>query len=400
MSRPIILPFGVYEAPLPVVTQPAPLAQQLPNQPPEANLPRVVHYPADQSGCSAWRMSWVGHLLNFHQKAMVQESTVMVTNPEWYRGVKVVRVQRQATPQQKEFVKFLKSIQPQCGFRLIYEIDDIVFREDIPEYNKFKFAFEADEIRNSSMEIMQICDEISVTCPYMRDYYRQKTGKQEITVIPNFPARWWMGNFYDKKRVMWAYDQNKRKPRILYAGSGAHFDVDNKIGQRDDFERVVREVIDTRHKYQWVFLGAFPMALQPYVQRGEIEFHTWQRFYEYPKKISELDITMMVAPLQNNTFNKAKSDLKYIEACCYGLPIACQDLCTYENAPIKFRDGEEMIAQIDATLKDSKKYKEQISMWRAVAEDRFLELDKNIDCYTELMLPYGDPQRINLKRYN
>jgi len=396
--RPIIMPFGEYTPPLPVIAaQPQP--QNNP-QPAELSLPRVVHYPADQSGCSAWRMSWIGHLLNYHQKAMVQESTVMITNPEWYRGVKLVRVQRQATPQQKEFVQFLKSIQPQCGFRLVYEIDDLVFREDIPEYNKFKFAFEADEIRNSSMEIMILCDEISVTCPYMRDYYMQKTGKKEITVIPNFPAKWWIGNHYNYKHVQWAYDQNKRKPRILYAGSGAHFDVDNKIGQRDDFERVVKSIADTRHKYQWVFLGAFPLALQQYVQSGEIEFHQWQRFYEYPAKIASLDITMMVAPLQNNTFNKSKSDLKYIEACCYGLPIACQDLCTYKDAPIKFTDGDEMIAKIDETIRDSKQYKANIPMWRAVAEDRFLELDKNIDCWMDLLEPYGSERRVNLARYN
>jgi O-antigen biosynthesis protein len=392
--RQIIMPFGVYTPPMPVAPQ-----QVATNpRPAELDLPRFVHYPADQSGCSAWRMSWVGHLMNYHQKAMVQESTVMITNPEWYQGVKVVRIQRQATPHQKEFVKFLKSLQPQIGFRLVYEIDDIVFREDIPEYNKFKFAFDADEIRNSSMEIMQLCDEVSTTNPFIAKYYKEKANITS-TVIPNFPARWWIGNFYNESRIKWLYDQNKKKPRILYAGSGAHFDVDNKTGQKDDFEHVIKAIVDTRHKFQWVFLGAFPLSLKPYIDNKDIEFHQWQRFYEYPKKISELDITMMVAPLQDNNFNKAKSDLKYIEACC-GLPIACQDLVTYEQAPIKFKTGSEMIEQIEATIRDHKAYRQNIPFWRSVAEDRFLEHDKNIDCYLELQYACGSNKRVNLNRYN
>ena len=110
---------------------------------------------------------------------------------------------------------------------------------------------------------------------------------------------------------------------------------------------------------------------------------------------------MMVAPLQDNIFNRSKSDLKYIEASAFGLPIACQDLCTYENAPIKFETGEEMIDRIDETLKDVDKYRSICKKGRQYAETRWLETDQNIDCYMEMYgTPYGDPSRKNLARYN
>lgn len=362
---------------------------------------RVVHYNADHSGCGLWRMSWPAHLINFHGKAMITESTVMIHDPKWYGNVKAIRVQRQATPHQKAFMEHLKNIQSQIGFKLIYEVDDVIFRECIPDYNKFKFAFQPDEIRQSSIDIINMCDEVSVTCDFMRDLYREKTGKQEITVIPNFVPRFWMGNHFDERKVSLNYDKHKKKPRILYAGSGAHFDVENRAGQKDDFEHVIKAVIDSRKKYQWVFIGAFPLALRPYIQNGDIEFHQWQKLYEYPKKIADLEINMSVAPLQDNDFNKAKSDLKYIEACCYGIPVACQDMETYKHAEIKFSTGDEMLACIERELKQAGRYKNQAIQRYKVAQDRFMEHDRNLDCYMELYtLPYRDPKRVNLARYN
>ena len=109
----------------------------------------------------------------------------------------------------------------------------------------------------------------------------------------------------------------------------------------------------------------------------------------------------MVAPLCENNFNKAKSDLKYIEACCFGLPIACQDLETYANAPIKFKTGDEMIDRITQYTKSSAKYWTASREGRAVAAERFLELDKNIDKYKELYtLPFKDPKRVLLNAIN
>jgi len=393
-------PFASFSPTVPVNPQKS-AAQKAPESPSEVNLPRVIQFGADLSGCGLYRLGWVSHLLNYQGHMMVTDTTVMVLDPRWYVNVKAIRLQRQATSAQLEFVKFLKDVQKQIGFKIIYEVDDVVFREDIPDYNKFKTAFTSDEIRNNVTSIINMCDEVSVTCNFMRELYQTRTGKKEISVIPNFPAKFWIGNYFDPNRINALYDKNKKKPRLLYAGSGAHFDVENRVGQKDDFEHVIKAIIDSRHKYQWVFIGAFPLALRPYIERGEIEFHQWQRLYDYPAKIHELGVQMMVAPLQDNAFNKAKSDLKYNEACAYGLPVACQDLCTYEDAEIKFKTGEEMLFKIEEELRRTGHYKNSSYKRRKVAEDRFMELDKNLGCYQELFTtPYGDPRRVNMKRYN
>ena len=370
-------------------------------KPPETQLPRFLNYYADYSGCGHWRMIWPEQVMNAHNKAVVHGTTVMNVDPRYYTQTKAVRIQRQATPQQLEFVKFLRKLADANNFRLIYEIDDICFHEDIPDYNKYKTAFTDPKIRQSAQEMMEICDEITVTCPFMRDYYASKTNNKNVTVIPNFMPKFWIGGKSDINRTMESYEKNKRKPRILYAGSGAHFDVENRTKFRDDFEHVNDAIRRTVDKYQWVFLGAHPLPIRDLIQNGKIEFHPWKRLYEYGQGLYDLNVNMIVAPLQDSTFNRAKSDLKYIEACALGLPIACQDLCTYENAPIKFRTGDEMIDQIESTLRDRKRYKSLCKKASQYADTRWLEDDMNIDCYTELY-QYGvnDPKRLNLSRYN
>lgn len=378
----------------------APQQQSL-QEPPETQLTRVINYYADYSGCGFWRMIWPEHVMNAHQKLVVHGSTVMCFDPNYFRGVKAVRIQRQATAHQLKFVEFLKQLSGQMGFKLIYEIDDLVFSEDIPEYNKFKPAFTDPEIRRTAQAIMEMCDEVTVTCDFMKDYYMGKTANKNVTVIPNYPPKFWMGNYYSEKKISENFDRYQKKPRVLYAGSGAHFDVDNRVGQNDDFAHVIKVIEATADKYQWVFLGAFPLPLQHLVRSGKVEFHPWERLYTYPEKIASLNVNAMVAPLQNNTFNKAKSDLKLVEASCYGIPITCQNLVTYENAPYKFDTGAEMIDQLDDILSKKGRYMNISAKFRKIADDRWLELDKNIDKYVELYtLPYGDPNRKLLNAIN
>lgn len=325
----------------------------------------------------------------------------MVFDPRWYKDVKVVKIQRQATTSQKQFIQYLKSIQADCGFKLMYEVDDVVFREDIPDYNRYKFAFDNDEIRQNCIDIINMVDEVTVTCDFMRKLYQEKTGKKEITVIPNLPPYFWMGYLYNHAEICSNLEKYKKKPRILYTGSGAHYDVDNKNGGKDDFSHVLKNVIDTRHKYQWVFMGAYPPALHPYVLSGEIEFHPWQTLYAYPQKIRELKANMMIAPLEVNNFNNAKSDIKYIEACIMGLPVACQNMETYKDAPLKFNTGDEMIDIIDSTLKNKHKYNKMCADLRSIGSERFLETESNYGMHIEALLtPFGSDSRKLLKKWN
>lgn len=395
---------------------PAPFASPFPGKRPaqaqvkkpaprETTMSRYINYLADYSGCGHWRILWPENVINASGRGISQSTTAMVADPRWYQGVKAVKLQRQASKSQLDFVRHLKEVQKQHNFKLIYEVDDVVFREEIPDYNKFKFAFDNDEIRQNCIDIINECDEVTVTCDFMRKLYQEKTGKKEVTVIPNFVPNFWMGHLYNRSKIQQNYDANKKKPRILYTGSGAHYDVANKAGGKDDMSAVCDVIRKTVSKYQWVFVGAYPPPLTDLVKSGKIEFHAWKSLLEYPSFINSLGAQLMVAPLEVNNFNNSKSDIKFIEACTLGIPCLCQDMETYSTAPddLKFSTPEEFEEKIDWILnkKNSKRYFQNIGKLREIGEGRILESGNNIACHIEaLETPYGDPRRKALKKWN
>jgi|TARA_R100000315_G_C5230894_1_gene141919 hypothetical protein len=373
--------------------------------PKEATLPRYVNYLADYSGCGHWRILWPEAVINARGDGMSQSTTAMVTDPRWYTGVKCVKVQRQASAPQKEFIKFLKQVQQEHGFKIIYEVDDVVFREVIPDYNKFKFAFDTEEVRQNCIDIINLVDEVTVTCDFMRRLYQEKTGQEKITVIPNFVPNFWMGQLFNPRTIERQFEANKRKPRILYTGSGAHYDVDNKVGGEDDMSGVRDFIRKTVDKYQWVFVGAFPPQLNDLVIQKKIEFYPWQQLLRYPYFISTLNAQLMVAPLQPNDFNRAKSDIKFIEACILGIPCLCQDIETYHSAPanLRFSTIDEFEDKIDKILnyKKKNKYFQNMHKLREIGQRRILELDQNIGSHLEaLNTPFGSSEREFLKEWN
>ena len=392
------LPFGIpftNKVNRHVFTEPPPIAM------PGSNLKRAINYYADYGGCGLWRMVWPEHLMNAYQKAIISGMTSMVLDERFYHGIDAVRLQRQATPMQLKFVEFLKHHQRNHNFKIIYEIDDIIFKDDIPDFNRCKEAFDNVEILNSARDMMAMSDEISVTCEYMKNYYREHTGNKKITVIPNYPPKYWFAGLYNRDNIIKNYVKNEKRPRIGYCGSGTHIDVINKTNQVDDFGHVVEHIIASRKRFKWVFMGCFPLRCKPFIDSGEMEYHDWKMLLDYPEGIHALNVNATFAALQPNKFNRAKSNIKYLEAANLGLPCLCQDLETYAAAPseLRFTDGQDLIDKAATLFKDVNTYMKASD--HVYEYSKTMYLNDHLDEYTELYFtPYGNPERKALLTLN
>lgn len=344
---------------------------------------RAISYAADHGGCGYWRIHWPEILINSHQLGIVTNSTFMLTDPRYYHELKSVKIQRQVTPPQLEFVKFLRHTSNNGSkFKLYYEIDDVIFPEDIPLYNKAREAFVDPVIKNTAIEIMKLCDYITAPTKYMADYYTERTGVQS-KVVPNYMPKFWIDRFYSKAKITENFDKNKKRPRIGYVGSPTHLNIGLLKDVKDDIDPIIPLIRKTYKDYKWVFMGGVPHPLLDLVKAGEIEFMPWTPLFQYAYTFDSLNLNVAIAPLQNNRFNLAKAPIKYLEAGALGVPCVCQDLEPYKIASLKFNTPEELYETIKKLTSNRQFYLSESDKARKTASQYWLEdhIQEHVNIY-------------------
>jgi hypothetical protein len=374
--------------------------------PPGENLPRVLHYCADQGGCAFWRLIFPGNELLANNKAVVQTMYQMLADPSVYNGLSAIRLQRQCSDIQLDFIKHLRNIsdsfkqQGKEGFKIIYEVDDLISNSEITDFNLCKAGFTDPKIVENVKNVIQYCHEMVVPSQYMADYYRKLLNYDKISVIPNYVPKYWFDKGVTVEHSVNRYIKNKEKPRILYAGSSTHFDVANLNGMVDDFYHVndvILRDIEIDKKYQWIFVGGYPYRLKKYVDDKTIKYHNWTSMTEYPSLLNSTDAQIMLAPLMNNSFNKAKANIKLTEGAALGIPTVAQNLECYNSDGWKylFTTGEQMMEQITAILASEDSYRSAVTNAKQYV-DRYW-LGDHLDEWTKLYTtPYGDSSRKEL----
>lgn len=369
---------------------------------PGQNLPRALTYLADYGGCGFYRCMGPNMLLNLHQKAVVIESTCMILDPRFYGTVESIKFQRQATTHQKDFVKaiqqLIKSTPNHSVKKLIYEVDDVVFADDIPLYNRNRDAFTDPKIQESINEILQSMDEIVVTTEYFRDYVIARTGIKNVTSIPNYLMKWWFDRYYNLGDLVKNFEKNKKKPIVACFASGTHVDVANRTNQQDDFTEVVPWIRKTKKDFEWRFYGSHPLPLQDEIKRGDVKFFPWTQLPDFPESMSNSGAQITFAALQDNEFNRCKSNIKLIESGALGMPCVCPDMVTYKDAFLKYKNGSEFIDCLKTALKNQTTYADYCKKSRSHAEQFWLDTEENLMKHHELLFtPFNSPERKYIK---
>jgi hypothetical protein len=360
--------------------------------------PNVLTFPSGLTQSSFWRILWPMYHLNLRELVDFTMSLGFLRDSVTYKTVDVVQLQRIVDPFSAKFIKTLCILKKDLNFRLIYDVDDILIKEDIPDYNS---NYTNKRIDNGAMrEVINLCDEITVSTPYLKEYYLNKFEQNNYTVVPNKIPFSWAGNFFNEQLLLQNYIKHKNRPRILYAGGYSHINFNAKKGN-DDFSHVIDQIKSTVKEFKWIFIGVLPWELAEESQAGEVEFYELETFDNYHKRISVLECSMMIAPLKDLIFNHAKSDIKFLEACAHGLPIACQKITAYKDVPLKFSTGEEMIEIIRQTLKTEESFLAESRRARECIDKNWLEREENLSVYKELFFyPYQDIRRNYLNKLN
>ncbi len=369
---------------------------------------RILSHPADNGGCGHYRMKypvWATHTLQ--KNVNVVESIKLVPLPEFYADIRMVRIQRQLSNLQCKYVlEFLKPLSERYGFWLCYEIDDVVGRHDIPRYNSGWAPFQNDQLMHNMKLMLQAVDIITVTTQELANYYIKEFGadKNKIYVSPNYLPRWWIGDSYTEDRIAKKYDEME-KPRIGFVSSSTHFDLQNVNNGVDDFTHITDFIRDTVDDYEWVFVGGVPQQLLDLSKDKKIECHRGFDILNYPRMIGNLNLHTVVAPLQDNVFNRCKSNIKFLEMGALGIPCICQDLVTYRKyTNTRFKTADDLALQLDTILKSKEAYMDNIKHNRNIIENGDSNspngwwLEKNMEKWLRLFCINQRVMRFDLRK--
>jgi len=365
---------------------------------------------ADSSGCFHYRIAFpywsvraVARNINFI------ETNKYVTDPRWYQGFSMIMVQRHVSDMHyKIFFELLKPLSKQLGFHLVYNIDDVIGPADIPKYNAAFGAYQIPSFTENIKKMLNASDYVVVTTDELKNYYHTKfeVPEENFIVIGNYLPRWWSPNF-NVSEIMQHYHKNKRRPRIGFTSSLLHFDTNNQNDGIDDFTHIIDFIRATVDKYEWCFIGAMPNQLKDLLKDKKITLYHGSDILNFIRELNDKHFQVVVAPLQDNVFNRCKSAIKLKESWALGLPIIAQDIVTYNRyTDLVFKDSNDLQNKLDYVLQSPAKYKEIVTHHRHIVDfgdENFPNgcwLEKNLSQWVRLFSMQQKTLHLDLDKYN
>lgn len=267
-------------------------------------LPRVLVHPVDQTGCGQYRilnparaLHDAGHcrghasqrFFNPVEIAKANMASIVVQLPISARHLKALEIYRQHS----------------SAFRIV-EVDDLI--TDIPRASPH-FHTTGKGARDYFRPSLNLADRLIVTTEPLAAAYAGLC--REIRVARNYlPGNLWT-HLTPKRR-------HTGKPRVGWAGSTSHL---GDLALLGEIVKALAKEVD------WVFFGACPQDLLPYVK----EFLVGIPFDQYPSTLASLGLDLAIAPLENNAFNECKSPLKLLEYGILGYPVVCSNSGAYRG---------------------------------------------------------------------
>lgn len=290
---------------------------------------------SDYSGCSTWRMLFPSWAVRTQFKQIATIDTMMyIFDEKMYDDINAIMLRPGELVSQSEIVeRFLCPLREKNLFWIFYSLDDINVYKDIPDWNIGKEAYSGDDRYEALKKILQLVDFVIVTTDELKDYYvnEYSLDADKFLVIPNYMPNWWVGNCFDIEKQMELFKKQQKHPRVGIISSSSHYDIDNKNNGIDDITHIEDYIRSSTKEYEWVFVGAIPNSLKDLVNKKEIKYLKSFDILNYPNQLSRLELTSIVAPLQDNIFNRCKSNIKILEASALGIPFLAQDLPNYSK---------------------------------------------------------------------
>ena len=188
----------------------------------------------------------------------------------------------------------------QCGIKIWLDYDDNLFALN-PE-NPTYYIYNNPEIQANIKGMLQLADAVSVPTEYLRQAYSE--FNKNVFIVPNA--------FHDS--LFERPELPKRTNNIVWRGPEAHiFDLMT-------FSKEINQATQEFPEWRFMFMGFSPWFLSKTDNKGHIPSLDIVVYY---KTLFDMAPACMHVPLHDNTFNRCKSNISYIEASYAGAVCIC-----------------------------------------------------------------------------
>jgi len=339
-----------------------------------------IWYYSDFAGCGHLRSIFPNEYLNslYASKGLYEGivASRFFLSDNVLSKVKTIHFQRQIENSQVQFMEFVRKciFENKLDIKLIYDCDDLI--TGLPVYNRAYKTCSQPHILPNLQKIVNLVDEVTTSTYELKKEMEKLKGSCKLSIVPNFLPKFLYNNsiYKDKKE--------NNKPRIVWAGSSTHFNHENK----GDFEPIFQLLINTLDEFDWVLMGVreLPLWLQNY--KSKITLVKWVRsMYEYPMDLQKINADFGVAPLQDNLFNRCKSNIKLLDYMSCDTMAICSKLPCYRDSQLFFSGDWKVDRDMILDIFGSKTKKEEIkTKQRRILEKYWLE--NNLKTYTDMLI--------------
>jgi glycosyltransferase involved in cell wall biosynthesis len=233
---------------------------------------------------------------------------------------------------------------------MLLEIDDDALNVNA-ENQASQVFYPGSDMTDMVKDQLSFASGLIVSTEYLKRLYSEYNPY--IEVIPNGIDFEIWGKLVKPIRV-------NKKVRIGWAGSSAH-EEDMKI-----ISKVIPVILNKYKDVEFMFFGHASSHIK---YNGYNVLHhrnskghlIWNNIADYPQELANLNFDIGIAPLRDNSFNRAKSNLRFLEYAALGIPTVASNIEPFKNTKsdglMKVTETEDWIEALSILIEHEAKRK-------------------------------------------
>lgn len=215
-----------------------------------------------------------------------------------------------------ESLQLFKSL----GKKVIVDYDDLLL--DVPTDNPTHSLYSSHETMTTVAKCIAEADLVFVSTQELKNNFRV-TGTNGRTICLN--KRVLVVNNALHQRMIDNFETKKREKIIVWRGSETH--QKDLMNHAEEIIRTAKENPD----WHFCFLGYNPWFITDHIKSSQCTVSRALSINEYHDFIKNLPAAILIVPLDDNKFNRCKSNIAWIEATYMGAAALCPDWPEWRN---------------------------------------------------------------------